>query len=114
MNRYEVTVVNTIGHEHKIIGTWTTHAGSPRVALNKVAKRLTYPKMPPGKMMSMKFDVANQGKVIRIAEARHSEVTGGQVYTWPRKFHLADSPIPEGWAEVPKKTGRKSPWSPQT
>ena len=91
MNRYEVTVVDTLGHEPRIIGTWTTHAGSPHVALNKVAKRLTYPKMPPGKMMSMKFDVTNQGKVIWIGEVEKP---------WMKEYILTSEPMPEGWGKV--------------
>ena len=59
--------------------------------MNNVAKRLTYPKMPPGKMMSMKFDVTNQGKVIRIAEVEKH---------WMQEYILADEPMPEGWGKV--------------
>ena len=91
MNRYEITVSNSLGGEQRVIGTWTTHAGSPRVALNKVAKRLTYPKMPSGQMMSLKFDVTNQGKVIWIGEVDKF---------WNRKYILASEPMPEGWGKV--------------
>ncbi len=110
MNRYEVTVSNTLGSPSKVLlETFTTHATSPRVALRRVmaSKKLQFPSLRLASyqdaMLSLRFDVTLQGKVIRIAELRWSgDVVGGNVYTWPRKFHLADSPIPEGWAKVGK------------
>jgi len=109
MNRYEVTVSNTLGPGSKVLlERVTTHATSPRVALRRVmaSKKLQFPVLRVASyedaMISLRFDVTNQGKVIRIAELRWSDATGGNVYTWPRKFHPADSPIPEGWAKVGK------------
>jgi hypothetical protein len=108
MNHYEVTVSNSLGHVSKVMATFTVHATSPRVALRRVmaSKRLQFPVLRVASyedaMISLSFDVTNQGKVIRISELRWSEATGGKVYTGRHKFHPADSPIPEGWAKVGK------------
>jgi type IV secretory pathway ATPase VirB11/archaellum biosynthesis ATPase len=122
MNRYEISISNSIGHESTYLGMYTIHASSPRVALQRVIqRRLDFPMklLPNASMISLKFDVVNRGKVIEIAEVRWEDcyehlvtIDGEQYYTRDdnddrqveRKFFgyrteyiLADEPIPEGW-----------------
>ena len=123
MNRYEISVSNFTGHESNYLGMYMVHAGTSRVALQRVIQqRLDFPmKLLPSNasMISLKFDIVNRGKVIHIAEVRWEDcyepvvtIEGEQYYTRDdnddrqveRKFFgyrteyiLANEPIPEGW-----------------
>ena len=121
MNRYEVTVFDSANHELIHHGMYTVHASSPRVAMQRVIQyKVKFPTaLPTDKMVCLRFDVSNQGKVKHIAEVRWEDcyehlvtIDGEQYYTRDdnddrqveRKFFgyrteyiLADEPIPEGW-----------------
>ena len=109
MNHYEITVTNTLGRPSKskvLLELFTVYATSPRIALRKLlaSKRLPLPVLQVAShedaMISLNFDVTNQGKVIRISELRCVEGGAAKVSIYPPKFHPADAPIPEGWAKV--------------
>ena len=121
MNRYEIAISNTLGHESTYLGMYTVHASSPRVAMQRVIQyKVKFPTaLPTDKMVCLQFDISNQGKVKHIAEVRWEDcyepvvtIEGEQYYTRDdndkcqveRKFFgyrteyiLANEPIPEGW-----------------
>ena len=127
MNRYEVTVFDSANHELKLHGMYTVHAGSPRVAMQRVIQyKVKFPTaLPTTKAVCLRFDVVNLGKVKHIAEVRWHDfhgagtvtIDGQQFYThddndecqverksftYRTEYILADEPIPEG-REVQKR-----------
>ena len=128
MNRYEVTVFDSTNHELKQHGMYTVHASSPRVAMQRVIQnKVKFPTaLPTDKMVCLRFDVSNQGKVKHIAEVRWEDcyvpvvtIDGEQYYTrddndecqverkffsYRTKYILANEPIPEGWEVYKQNT----------
>jgi len=128
MNRYEISISNTLGHESTYLGMWTVHAGTPRVAMQRVMENIGRPGvfLAVNNMISLKFDVVNQGKVIRIADVRWHDFQGDMVtmtndgiryytrddndecqveyknYGYREEYILKGERIPEGW-EVYKR-----------
>ena len=121
MNRYEIAASHSTQNGNQDLGAYTVHASSPRVAMQRVIQyKVKFPTaLPTDKMVCLRFDVSNQGKVKHIAEVRWEDcyepvvtIDGEQYYTRDdnddrqveRKFFgyrteyiLADEPIPEGW-----------------
>ena len=128
MNRYEIAASHSTQDGNQDWGVYTIHASSPRVALQRVMLQIRPLDVPvtAGRGISLRFDVVNQGMVIRIADVRWHDFQGDMVtmtndgiryytrddndecqveyknYGYREEFILKGERIPEGW-EVYKR-----------
>jgi hypothetical protein len=112
MNRYYITVSSgpTTGHPNGQLQEFTVHAGTPEVAIQNVLKRrMGFPKVPFNRLFSIKFDIANHGKVVSIVEPvwYDTHFYPGVEYkshnSYTTKYILATEPVPEGWEVFKRK-----------